>query len=268
VDGGAGIRVRHGRGRATVVGIRPQTPDEETPLELSAIPWLALGFSLGLVHAFDADHVMALSVFATRESGPGRAIAAGIRWAAGHGCVLLLAGIALLALGRALPPEVSLWAERVVGLTMIGLGIHVWIDLLRSRAHIHFHVHDDLPPHAHWHRHEEAASNGVGRPGGSGHQHRHGPVMVGALHGLAGSTPLLAVVGVGSISPALGLAYLLLFALGVTLAMALVSGLLGQLASRMAQGARDGRPTRKLTALRALSAVGSMTAGGWLVVVA
>ena len=243
-------------------------------MELSAIPWLALGFSLGLVHAFDADHVMALSVFATRERGAGRAVAAGIRWAAGHGCVLLLAGIALLGLGRALPPEVSLWAERVVGLTMIGLGVHVWIDLLRSRAHIHFHVHDDLPPHAHWHRHEDreshegAASNGVGRPHGSGHHHRHGPVMVGALHGLAGSTPLLAVVGVSSVSPALGLAYLLLFALGVTLAMALVSGLLGQLASRMARGARDGRSSRKLAALRALSAAGSMAAGGWLVALA
>ena len=238
------------------------------PLELSAIPWLALGFSLGLVHAFDADHVMALSVFATRERGPRRAVAAGIRWAAGHGCVLLLAGIALLGLGRALPPEVSLWAERVVGLTMVGLGIYVWIDLLRSRAHIHFHVHDDLPPHAHWHRHEGAAPNGGGPSHGPEHHHRHGPVMVGALHGLAGSTPLLAVVGVGSVSPALGLAYLLLFALGVTLAMALVSGLLGQLASRLARGARDGKPSRKLAALRALSAAGSIAAGGWLVAVA
>jgi len=237
-------------------------------LELSALPWLALGFSLGLVHAFDADHVMALSVFATREHSAGRAVAAGIRWAAGHGCVLLLAGIALLGLGRALPPEVSLWAERVVGLTMVGLGIHVWIDLLRSHAHIHFHVHDDLPPHAHWHRHEGAAPNGVARPHGSGHHHRHGPVMVGALHGLAGSTPLLAVVGVGSVSPALGLAYLLLFALGVTLAMALVSGLLGQLTCRMARGARNGGPSRRLAALRALSAAGSITAGSWLVAVA
>lgn len=243
-------------------------------MELSALPWLALGFSLGLVHAFDADHVMALSVFATRERGPGRAMAAGIHWAAGHGCVLLLAGIALLGLGRALPPEVSLWAERVVGLTMVGLGIHVWIDLLRSRAHIHFHAHDDLPPHAHWHRHEGAASppsDDSDRPSGSGHQHhqhRHGPVMIGALHGLAGSTPLLVVVGMGSVSPALGLAYLLLFALGVTVAMALVSGLLGQLAARMARGARDGKPSRKLAALRALSAAGSIAAGGWLVAVA
>jgi len=249
-------------------------------VELTTFAWLGLGFTLGVIHAFDADHVMALSVFATRERSGGRAIAAGLRWAAGHGFMLLVAGGALLLLGRALPPEAALWAERAVGLTMIGLGVYVWMELLRSEAHLHFHAHDDLPPHAHWHLHtrgdrhrRDAALNSQstsqrtpehGSEPISEHAHSHGPVMVGALHGLAGSTPLLAVVGASSVSPLLGLAYLLLFAVGVALAMAVVSGLLGRLASRLASEAGGARPSRGLSVLRGLSASGSIALGGWL----
>lgn len=94
------------------------------------------------------------------------------------------------------------------------------------------------------------------------HRHEHGPFFVGGLHGLAGSAPILAVLPAASQSPLLGAGYLLIFALGVALAMAIVSGAFGHLVSRLhVQGA-----TRRLTGLRALSASGSIGLGLWLLV--
>jgi nickel/cobalt exporter len=219
-------------------------------LDFATATWLLLGFGLGLVHAFDADHVMALSVFAARGRGVSGGVRAGLRWSLGHGLVLLLLGTGLLFLGRALPPEMLAVAERGVGLVMIGLGLWVFYDLAQRRSHVHFHEHEDLPPHAHWHTHQ----------GDDVHRHQHGAVLVGGLHGLAGSAPILAVLPAAARSPMLGFGYLLLFAIGVAVAMAVVSGMLGHLAGRLVDGERP----QRLSRLRAWSASGSMLLGAWM----
>jgi cytochrome c biogenesis protein CcdA len=230
--------------------------------------WLGLGLGLGLVHALDADHVIVLSLFATERRSRAHAVGAGLRWALGHGCVLLLAGGALLLLGRSLPEALSLFAERVVGIVMIGLGLYVWLDVLRRRIHLHVHVHDDLPPHAHWHAHERGRRESPHAAARPRHRHSHGPVMVGALHGLAGSAPLLAVLPASARSPALGMAYLVVFAVGVALAMSLMSGLVGGVAEGLSRADAGRGRERGLQALRALCASGSIAAGLWLAVFA
>lgn len=223
----------------------------------SGLGWLAVAFGLGLIHAFDADHVMALSIFATRGRGAAEGVRAGLRWSIGHGLVILAAGLLLLAVGRALPASLSALADRAAGLVMIGLGVFVWIELVRRRAHLHFHAHDGIPPHAHWHDHSPAHVAGHAR---AEHRHEHGALFVGALHGLAGSAPILAVLPVARHSPALALAYLVLFGAGVAVAMIGVSGLLGHVAGRLsAQGAGRG-----LSWLRAVGAGGSVVVGVWL----
>lgn len=232
-----------------------------------AAAWLAMAFVLGLVHAFDADHVMALSVFATRKEGGREGLRAGLRWATGHGLVLLCVGLALLLLGRSLPPAIAIATERLVGIAMIVLGLMVWIDLARRRSHLHFHAHDDLLPHAHWHMHDDdGRDRGVGHSAGhdhdDGHGHDHGALMVGALHGLAGSAPILAVLPAAARSPLLGLAYLVIFALGVALAMAIVSGLIGKFAARLSRRAQSGG----ISLLRGCCASGSIVLGAWLAV--
>ncbi len=218
--------------------------------------WLLVAFTLGLVHAFDADHVMALSVFATGERSGRRGIRAGLLWSLGHGVVVLGVGLVLIALGRSLPAEVSVVAERAVGLIMVGLGCYVFLDLARRRAHLHFHEHDGLRPHAHWHFHSGMRSH----PRADHHQHEHAASMVGALHGLAGSAPILALLPAAARSPLLGLVYLAVFGLGVALAMALVSGLLGRFAAHLSLHARRS----SLVALRSVSATGSIVLGAWL----
>jgi hypothetical protein len=222
-------------------------------VDSSAVSWLALAFGLGLLHAFDADHVMALSVFATGKQRARAGVQAGLRWSLGHGLVLGATGVLLFGLGRALPSTWSAIAERAVGATMVLLGIYVLIDLSRRRRHLHFHKHEGLPPHAHWHSHEAA----------NAHYHDHGALMVGALHGLAGSAPILAVLPAAARSPGLGLGYLVIFSVGVGLAMAAVSGLLGHFAGRLSQSAHESG-TRGITALRMLSATGSIGLGAWI----
>lgn len=222
-------------------------------VDSSAVSWLALAFGLGLLHAFDADHVMALSVFATGKQRARAGVRAGLRWSLGHGLVLGATGVLLFGLGRALPSTWSAIAERAVGATMVLLGIYVLIDLIRRRRHLHFHKHEGLPPHAHWHSHEDA----------NAHYHDHGALMVGALHGLAGSAPILAVLPAAARSPGLGLGYLLVFSVGVGLAMAAVSGLLGHFAGRLSQSGHESG-TKGITALRMLSAAGSIGLGAWI----
>ncbi len=245
------------------------TLSSSTSFAGTGLGWLGLAFALGLVHAFDADHVMALSVFATRGRGAAEGARAGLRWSLGHGLVLLVAGLALLMIGRALPSTVSALADRAVGVVMIGLGIFVFVELARRRAHLHFHAHDGMQPHAHWHGHEQASAPGPREihPHAHGalrhsqpHQHEHGALLVGALHGLAGSAPILAVLPVAKHSVPLALAYLGLFGLGVAVAMIGVSGMLGHVAGRLS---REGAG-RGLSWLRGLGAGGSVALGAWL----
>jgi cytochrome c biogenesis protein CcdA len=251
--------------------------------------WFLIAFAVGLLHAFDADHVMALSVFATEEateeaseepraneaihssarsgvsSGVSRdvprGLRIGLRWALGHGVVLMLVGAVFVVLGQSMPQAWSQVAERVVGGVMIFLGISALIRLYRQRSHVHFHQHDGLQSHAHWHSHQgEAAHPGLNR---HHHEHvpaTHGPSLIGALHGLAGSAPILALLPASAESPARGFTYLLLFGLGVAVAMAVASGAMAYVAGSLSRS----RSKNAFTGMRLASAAGSISIGLWL----
>jgi sulfite exporter TauE/SafE len=195
---------------------------------------LGLGFGLGLVHALDADHIMAVSALATSRPGLRECLRFALRWALGHGGTLLGVGGAAFALGLAIPASFARAAELAVGLMMIGLGAWVLRDALRQRAHLHFHRHDGVPVHAHWHIHAPHAAHAA-----DAHRHGHGAVLVGALHGTAGSAPLLALLpAVAEGSAAVGLAYLVAFSAGVLVAMLAFGGLFGALLQRAVRSGR------------------------------
>jgi ABC-type nickel/cobalt efflux system permease component RcnA len=187
---------------------------------------LSMAFALGMVHALDADHVAAVSGLSCKTSSWKSSAGFCARWALGHGGALLLIGVPVLFLGMAIPDSLSAWAENLVGLVLILIGAWVLWDLSRTRAHLHFHAHDHLPEHAHWHRHDA----NIESHGDEQHRHNHTPVMVGVLHGVAGSAPLLAILPLTQMtSPWTGLFYLLLFGCGVFVAMLLFGGALGGL---------------------------------------
>ena len=197
---------------------------------MGALAVLGLGLVFGLKHATEADHVIAVSTIVSEHRSLWRAAVVGGLWGAGHTVSLVVVGIFVLTLRVAVPDGVADWLEFGVALMIIALGVNAVARALRGRAdaHLHRHRHGGVE-HAHVHFHEQDACQ---TEGGVGHTHavtRIGlkPVLVGAMHGLAGSAALTLLVLAQIDSAALGLLYLAVFGVGSVLGMMLMSGLVG-----------------------------------------
>jgi nickel/cobalt exporter len=187
---------------------------------------IAMAFGMGLVHALDADHVMAVTTLASHRPRLGRSLAYSARWAAGHAFSLAMVLLLWLGLGFSLPAWVAELAEWFVVALLVGMGVALLATLRRQSLRLVFHQHPGLPAHAHWH------SDGTTARADS---HRHGAVLIGALHGLAGSAPLLALIpAVAHGQAGWALAHLGIFSLGMLLAMLLCGGVLGGLTAGLA----------------------------------
>ncbi|KPJ90400.1 MAG: hypothetical protein AMJ53_13650 [Gammaproteobacteria bacterium SG8_11] len=225
----------------------------------SVITFLSLAFGLGIIHALDADHVIVMSNLIGQKSSLHQSLKYCARWALGHGAVLLVIGFSVFILGLTIPVELSVYAEHGVGAVLIFLGVWVFWDLRRNNAHLHFHQHDDLPHHAHWHQHHRHHHSKQSHNADT-HKHRHSALMIGVLHGTAGSAPLLALIPLTQIgSPWLGIAYLALFAIGVLFSMLLFGGALSR-AIHWLQRFGD----KVITLFRATVAGGSLVLGCYL----
>jgi ABC-type nickel/cobalt efflux system permease component RcnA len=197
---------------------------------VSGFALLGLGLVLGLKHATEVDHVVAVSSIVSEQRSILRSALVGGLWGVGHTASLIVVGIIVLALRVAIPERVSNWLEFCVALMIIGLGATALLRALRGRegVHIHQHSHDSLT-HIHIHFHEHGTQHT--REGAS---HRHAvsrigfkPFLVGAMHGLAGSAALTLLVLTQIESAALGLLYLAVFGIGSIMGMLLMSGLIG-----------------------------------------
>ena len=193
---------------------------------IEMLPMIGVGFGLGLMHALDADHIMAVSTLSNSKPGLKRTLLYSANWALGHGGVLLLSGFLLFAFGMMLPQSLQTLAEASVGVLLIVLGLACFWQFRTEQIALKPHSHGDVT-HTHWHEKDHLIKDATE------HDHDqnadlqalekvelHKPVFVGVLHGLAGSAPALAVipaVSTGQLS--LALAYLLLFSIGVMLSM-------------------------------------------------
>ena len=187
---------------------------------------LALAFGFGLLHALDADHVLAVTGLSSmKDNSSVKSTTFSLRWALGHGLSILLIGSLVVFFGMAIPYQFSSLAEELVGFMLLGIGILVITDLVRQRNTLYMHKHDQWPVHVHLQT--SKTFNPL-------HKHRHGAVMVGLLHGAAGSAPLLALLPVTQLdSSVVAMSYLLLFCLGVLLSMLVVGGVLGSVCQRL-----------------------------------
>jgi cytochrome c biogenesis protein CcdA len=187
---------------------------------------LGLGFLLGMQHALEADHIAAVSSIAARRSQIGDIVKHGLTWGLGHTLTLFVfAGIAIL-LGRAIPETVAKPIEGAVGIMLIGLGAHVLWRLWRDRVHFHRHGHADGTVHFHAHSHA-----GDTLPHArTAHIHEHGfrwrTLLVGLMHGMAGSAALLVLAVTQASSPVAGLGYVALFGIGSMIGMAALSAVI------------------------------------------
>jgi nickel/cobalt exporter len=189
----------------------------------SLLPF-ATALLLGATHALEADHMAAVTAFAVRRPSPRSAALFGVRWAFGHGLVVVLAGTAIFALGVRLAPDNVAWVDRLVGVALVVLG--VWTASRARTLHAHEHRHADGTTHAHLHAHDAQHDT---------HDHQHGATLMGVLHGLAGTVPVLALLPITRLdSPVMAFGYLLLFAAGTAVAMALYAMFAGIIVGRAA----------------------------------
>ena len=187
---------------------------------------LGLGFLLGMQHALEADHIAAVSSIAARRSRVSDIVKHGLTWGLGHTLTLFVfAGIAIL-LGRAIPDTVAKPIEAAVGIMLIGLGAHVLWRLWRDRVHFHRHGHADGTVHFHAHSHAGEALPHAR----AAHVHEHGfrwrTLLVGLMHGMAGSAALLVLAVTQAASPAAGLGYVALFGIGSMIGMGALSAVI------------------------------------------
>ncbi|KQW22186.1 urease accessory protein [Afipia sp. Root123D2] len=187
------------------------------------LAFLGLGFVLGMQHALEADHIAAVSSIAARRSHVGDIVKHGLTWGLGHTITLFLFAGAALVLGHAIPDHLERPLETAVGIMLVGLGAHVLWRLWRDRVHFHQHVHDDGTHHIHVHSHA-----GDTLPHArSSHEHGHGfrwrSLVVGLMHGMAGSAALLVLTVSQAADPVHGLLYVLLFGVGSMIGMGALS---------------------------------------------
>jgi ABC-type nickel/cobalt efflux system permease component RcnA len=219
---------------------------------LSVLALLGLGLVFGLKHATEVDHVVAVSTIVSEHRNILRSALVGGLWGVGHTASLIVTGTIVLALRIAIPEGVSNWLEFCVALMIIGLGASALMRALRRRtdAHVHEHSHDQVS-HVHIHFHERGTAHTGEKRASATHRHAVSsiglkPLLVGAMHGLAGSAALTLLVLTQIESTALGLLYLAVFGIGSILGMLLMSGLIGlpfALSARRLSGVHYGLQT-------------------------
>ena len=179
---------------------------------------LLTGLVLGLRHAFDRDHVAAVTHFISLEPDPVKSAWFGFRWALGHAVTVLLLGSLILLLHLKLDPSFERYAELAVGITLIILGLWRLALLLQERRHAHQHSHRNTV-HTHVHSHE------LGRE----HVHRFAPTLVGIVHGASGTAEVFVLLPITLISTTwLAYLYIGLFSLGCACTMSSYGYLVGR----------------------------------------
>jgi|SRR5579863_8710226 len=218
---------------------------------------IGVGFLLGIRHATDPDHVIAVTTIVSRQRSIRQAGLIGILWGVGHTITILLVGAALILFNLVIPPRVGLTMELAVGLMLILLGVlnltgvtrwithrftpgHQHEDVTHSNIHspnIHSHAHTHGGEiHAHIHGHNPDVHMHLQRePEGAfqkalariGLYQLLRPLAVGLVHGLAGSAAVALLVLTTIREPRWAVAYLLIFGVGTIAGMMLITMMIG-----------------------------------------
>jgi high-affinity nickel-transport protein len=198
-------------------------------------------------HATDPDHVVAVVTIVSRQGTTRGAALIGALWGVGHTATIMLVGGAIILFDLAIPPRVGLTMEFGVALMLIVLGI---LNVARPfrpplagatgpgrgpALHVHPHGHGDYV-HTHVHGHEpQAHGHGEGEQalarvdrilGGIGGYRAVRPLVVGLVHGLAGSAAIALLVLAAIHDPLWATAYLLLFGAGTIAGMMLITAVI------------------------------------------
>lgn len=223
---------------------------------MQSLPVVVLGFLFGMLHATDADHVVAVSTIVSRQRSLRGAARIGVLWGVGHTLTVFLVGGAIVVFNFAVSDRFALVTELAVALMLIALGLLTLAQVARHVREImvpaladglsgHTHPADMLEPHLHVHAHGDYV-----------HSHKHGhlpdahghadtpqgwldrklggltlyqalrPVAIGVVHGLAGSAAIALLVLAQIRDPLWSVVYLLLFGVGTVAGMMLITSVI------------------------------------------
>jgi high-affinity nickel permease len=204
---------------------------------------IAVGFFLGMRHATDPDHVIAVTTIVTRQRQLGRAAMTGAFWGVGHTLTIFVVGAMIILFNVVIPTRVGLSMEFSVALMLIVLGIMNVAAFMRSASAIsveagvdavrlHPHAHGDyIHTHAHGHSAETHSHSSGSTPlalldrlfGKLAMYRPIRPFIVGVVHGLAGSAAVALLVLAAIPNPRWAVAYLLVFGVGTVGGMMLIT---------------------------------------------
>jgi ABC-type nickel/cobalt efflux system permease component RcnA len=192
-------------------------------MDSSLLAAFGLGLLLGIQHALDPDHLIAVSTIVSEHRSFKWASLIGAFWGLGHTTTLFIVGVLVIGLRLTIPPRLGSGLELLVAAMLILLGLNVLRKSFGAeRVHLHTHSHNP-ETHTHVHVHENPKQD-------HGHAHRFAamrrPFIVGMVHGLAGSAALMLLVLSTIESPLGALAYIVIFGLGSVGGMLLLSGII------------------------------------------
>ena len=193
----------------------------ESTTELTTTSVLLLGFLLGLHHAIEADHLAAVTAIVSEKKNVFTASIVGGLWGVGHTISLFIIGLIVIFLKLQISESVESKLEGIVGVMLVALGVNAIYKLVRSdKVHAHKHSHGDVThTHLHTHDEDEAVES----------HHRLSPrsVLVGMVHGLAGSAALMLMIVPLIPSALVALLYIVIFGVGSIAGMMAMSLLIG-----------------------------------------
>src|SRR5213593_2627176 len=200
--------------------------DTSLLLQTQALVVLGLGLLLGLKHATDADHIVAVTTFVSESKSLWRSCGIGVFWGIGHTLSLAVTGLLVIVFKIGIPTWLAARLEFAVAIMLVTLGARVLVRTLRGKIELHDHTHKHSGSilHSHWHIHTN----------GEKWTHDHAgwthlglrPLLVGMVHGAAGSAALMLLVLSTIRSPLEAFLYILVFGFGSVLGMLLISCLL------------------------------------------
>lgn len=192
-------------------------------MEGSFLTVLSIGFLVGIKHAMEPDHVIAVSTIASQTKKLGKASLAGVFWGSGHTLTLLLVGMALILMKSAIPETWAMSLEFVVGIMLVYLGMSSILSFHKRKVRSSSHVHaGSLRRHPHtaaWT--DDSESDGVGRASFAK------SAVIGMVHGLAGSAAMVLLTMSTVHSEWEGLLYILIFGAGTVVGMLLCTTAIG-----------------------------------------
>ena len=190
---------------------------------MTLVNTLLLGFLIGLKHALEVDHVAAVASLASKTTSVREGLTLGASWGLGHTITLFIFSSIVLILDTVVSAQLALTLEFFVGCMLVFMGGAIIKNIVKKRIHLHMHNHSDGTTHRHFHSHLQDNVE---------HQHTHTQqfsiraLLVGMMHGMAGSAALIVLTLDSVSSIETRLVYIFLFGVGSVIGMALLSFLM------------------------------------------